>query len=919
MRKIILLPLIFILSLFLVNPIIFFEGNIDTTVILPLTQDSFVLAYCDEGNDISVFTIYNTTGEKLIGNFTIFANVNGCGNEGDSLSGGAFNSSRFVLGTQTSSSSDVGFQIFNNDGSNHTSRIVVDANVGDGNTNDISTVNESFTICWVDDGDSDERARCQEFDGDGNSLSGIITVSNADTNAITDVAVDHINDTAYFVLHQEQVGGQRALMYDSYLDNVVVSDEIVIDSDIGLHSEYDIVAFKDGLAGVAFISTNQVDCAIVDFDGVVVVGTTIIDASVSSNFENIQTAKINETSWILGWTDIDENATNVVTLDKSCGIIVSQKEVFDDAEQIIGVAGTDNDIGFCDDNVILAGLEAPDIHRWTSNHSNITNWDGFCDLQVDINPPIITNLINATTTNQSVIITWDTNELTNETSTLGVCPSFTTVFSNSNDTLSLNHIQAIDNLQNSTRYCFNTTASDPSGNLASDNISFITKANIPDTFPPIITLINPANNTATNIIPLNITFSVSDDSFNVQICILSNSTTTFDFGTFAQNTNSNLTLAQGSVVLDQLFPNLNLTCFDNSPANNSATLLLNYTLDTNPPIIIPIAPLDNEIFNSGIINSISIKANCTDIPVFNFNMTISNVSDTIAIFSDNTPDNNVLSIDENLIISSLGAGNYSINHTCADTHTKLEIADYNVRKNNSDYEIKWITNTKNQFRIKYLQNSLTMQSFGSVKQESGDRYNFFFNSNETESKTERTFIFEIQSGNEVTYLPNSKYQAHFIVGNNWIDFELDDPDVTYIITQNARGNWEVEVTTVKTKLNFNSIGELNIATITTQFEIFRIDQVEDLFSVTECRTDIGSVLLLGIFFLIAFGLILTAISTNIGFIGLFGALMLWITSWFITACIAILALLLTLLAMLFFFYFLFRGFFPNLFGMRQSS
>src|SRR3989344_1080698 len=94
-------------------------------------------------------------------------------------------------------------------------------------------------------------------------------------------------------------------------------------------------------------------------------------------------------------------------------------------------------------------------------------------------PPSITNLINSTTTNQSVSITWTTNESSNETNTLGLCPLFTGTLSNSNNTLSLSHLQSINSLSNSTNYCYNTTACDSSNNCASSNFSFYTASNPP--------------------------------------------------------------------------------------------------------------------------------------------------------------------------------------------------------------------------------------------------------------------------------------------------------------------------------------------------------------------------------------------------------------------------------------------------------
>jgi len=95
----------------------------------------------------------------------------------------------------------------------------------------------------------------------------------------------------------------------------------------------------------------------------------------------------------------------------------------------------------------------------------------------DITPPSISSLVNSTTTNESVIVTWTTNESANEANTLGVCPSFTGVFSNSNSSFSLSHSQSIGPLVNSTIYCFNTTACDSTGYCSSGNISFITRQN----------------------------------------------------------------------------------------------------------------------------------------------------------------------------------------------------------------------------------------------------------------------------------------------------------------------------------------------------------------------------------------------------------------------------------------------------------
>ena len=97
----------------------------------------------------------------------------------------------------------------------------------------------------------------------------------------------------------------------------------------------------------------------------------------------------------------------------------------------------------------------------------------------DSTPPVYTILpFNETTTNESVKISFTTDESANESNnTMGVYPSFVGVWSSLNQTLGTAHSLFIANLSNGTRYNFNTTAYDIAGNLASANFSFVTALN----------------------------------------------------------------------------------------------------------------------------------------------------------------------------------------------------------------------------------------------------------------------------------------------------------------------------------------------------------------------------------------------------------------------------------------------------------
>ena len=498
------------------------------------------------------------------------------------------------------------------------------------------------------------------------------------------------------------------------------------------------------------------------------------------------------------------------------------------------------------------------------NASNVT-------IQWSVNDPeLLVNFINVSFPNGSLLVQ-------SETKPLILTPTDLTVVGN---------------------YSVVAFANDTGGLFTLTNVTF--EVIIADVGIPVITLLFPLNNTINNTVPLNITFIVTDDSANLITCILSNTTTIFDDVTVVQSVNSNITLAKGFISLSQNFPNLELTCFDNSfPFNNSATLNLNYTLDTIPPVIIPITPLDGFKFNKIITSAINIKANCTDVPVFRFNITIENSSDRIFSFEDRNPINNIISINEVLDLTNIASGFYDMTLTCSDPHTTRKLSgDYNVRKNISGNSIRWVTPSNNQFTIRYLQNSIDMSDFGSSKSIQEDRYNFWFDTNRTESKVSRTFIFEIKSKYEVFYIEDSDYRGHFITGTNFIDFQFDDPDAHYLITKNSNGDYEIEITTTKTKLNFNSVGDLNVVSQTLEFEVFEFKPLEEFFKVDVCAFDtLTNVFIFSFIMLLGIIVILVGWLISSSAVSFLGALMFFFMGIFIFACSLIFSTLIMLSAL----------------------
>lgn len=108
-------------------------------------------------------------------------------------------------------------------------------------------------------------------------------------------------------------------------------------------------------------------------------------------------------------------------------------------------------------------------------------------------------------------------------------------------------------------------------------------------------------------------------------------------------------------------------------------------------------------------------------------------------------------------------------------------------------------------------------------------------------------------------------------------------------------------------LNITEITEVQNGTLLEDIIPPVVISPSQKFDVTVCSSGITDSILLAFFIFISLIFIAIGFATNIGFIGLFGALMLFISSWFIAPCINIFARAITLLSMLLFMHFILRG------------
>lgn len=432
-----------------------------------------------------------------------------------------------------------------------------------------------------------------------------------------------------------------------------------------------------------------------------------------------------------------------------------------------------------------------------------------------------------------------------------------------------------------------------------------------DTISPILTLIEPENNTINNTFPLNITFAISDDTSSNVTCVLTNNTYIFDDKTFNTGTNY-LTLQYNNISeLYQEFPNLNLSCYDNTnPFNNSATMLLNYTIDKILPVITVYSPSDKSRFNKYTVSQININADCYDNNIYKFNITIKNLTnDVVATYESYDDVDGLITIDEILSISNLAQTNYTITHFCADQHTKKAIPDYIIRKSkdNDINSIKWTTPTGNEFELKCRYDN-GISSYGSYKSDDNSKYIFYFELNET-GNSEKEIECELENKKfPVTYLPNSPYPAHFIMENNWIDFVLDDLNAEYEVSLNKNNNYEIKIMTTLNELVFNSVGELNTQTVITEIEIYEVIPREDEYVLGTCPVETLPKALLFMFFIaLSFVIIGMGYALKNGLIGTLGSILLMGLGVYMWYCLAFVSIITMLLALVFLSFFIFRG------------
>ncbi len=254
----------------------------------------------------------------------------------------------------------------------------------------------------------------------------------------------------------------------------------------------------------------------------------------------------------------------------------------------------------------------------------------------------------------------------------------------------------------------------------------------------------------------------------------------------------------------------NITADSETGIFSSNTTQRTWIMDTiNPTISLGLNgdnnfSITNSTILSPLIHNLSIDISFFDIYLYQTLVNITNESGQSIWQRKNTSiTGTTVNISESLIdIRNWSIGNYTIKLEATDSHTAKDIGEYDVEKG-LDY-LEYDTEEGTRIRIK--SDTFTL-FFKTTKYK--DRYDFEFEY----LFLKEYYTFRITSSDIIEYLPYSRhgFNAHFITGNNWIDFEavgLKPTDYTIIKINDYTYDVIIKSNDNK-KFNFMSLGGLN--------------------------------------------------------------------------------------------------------------
>jgi len=362
----------------------FSSNEVQSESIDSFSENQFVLGWCDNTDKTVLFTTWKANGTNISGVIIADNDVGTCEAEGDVVKVSTLSNDTFVISWFDSDANAMKLQTFLINGTDFSQEIIVDDATGFGTIDTAKLNSTHFIAAWVDSTDGDVHYR--KFNSSGNSTQ---PVQNVNTNIISntrDVSIDTFNESAWIIMWTNL--DVDDLIYSTYIDDVAIINNSIIDDSIAPYSEVDVTRINQTHFAYTYIDTvagvGEVTWGILDINNVTHLAPSTIGASLPTSGENVQIDKINATDNVaIVFTDNSPQGAFINIIDFQNISIVNVTTYFDTAIVTDGIDVKSQ--GFCFSNMIVGGHNI-----WSANLStDLSEWDGLCPIVAILN---LTNL-----------------------------------------------------------------------------------------------------------------------------------------------------------------------------------------------------------------------------------------------------------------------------------------------------------------------------------------------------------------------------------------------------------------------------------------------------------------------------------------------------------------------------------------------
>ena len=377
----------------------FSTSGVRTIHATPLSENTFVVAWCDASeNDVTFSTFYaDGTVISSPAQVDVDTAAGSCINRDSQVSVSAFDETRFAVTWFKRSPTTVLFSIYNIDGSLVFGPVTVDGTAGGGYTTSVSTLDpETVVVAWFDAFDTTERdITFSIYNIAGSLIIGPIDADDDVGSSANAVSVSAISNTAFVIAWYDNVDNEISFrIYDR--DGNPITGIIDVDNVGGSTSGGDAVSVS-AISNTAFVigwydqPEGLVEAQVFSSNGVPLGGIIPVDTTAGTTSYSVSVSALNENAFAVGWRDVSSAATKFAVYDVNGNIITPETSVgagIASGTQEVTSRATATGIELCEDNLVIAWAQSATQADWAAYHMDGTIWDGVCPL---VNtPPTIT-------------------------------------------------------------------------------------------------------------------------------------------------------------------------------------------------------------------------------------------------------------------------------------------------------------------------------------------------------------------------------------------------------------------------------------------------------------------------------------------------------------------------------------------------